>query len=404
MTDILEGVRVIEMGHVVCVPAATSMMGDCGADVIKIEPMTGDQSRTFRGTEVNPGFYLHNRSKRSIAIDLRQQAGKDIVYKMVGEHDVFLTNYQAGSLQRLGLDYETLCGIKANIIYGIVSAYGTVGPDKDMAGYDFAAGWARSGIQDMLSVPGTQPPASRPGIIDRVSSMQVFGGICAALYHREHTGEGQKVEFNLYHTGVWMVGADIMDALIGSAAPPRRPPRCRPTRSTTCTSARTAAGCSSPPPTGTPRPTTRSAPSSGSRSAGVLDRPDLADDPRFATTDMRQQHRDVLTPMINEAFKSRTYAEWEVRLREENLMYGPILSPEQVIEDPQALANDFFEEVDQPGVGTFRTINSPNKFVQNPASIKSTTPALGEQTDEILGALGYNTSGIDELREAKVIL
>ncbi len=222
MTDILEGVRVIEMGHVVCVPAATSMMGDCGADVIKIEPLTGDQSRTFRGTEVNPGFYLHNRSKRSIAIDLRQQAGKDIVYKMVGEHDVFLTNYQAGSLQRLGLDYETLCGIKANIIYGIVSAYGTVGPDKDMAGYDFAAGWARSGIQDMLSVPGTPPPASRPGIIDRVSSMQVFGGICAALYHREHTGEGQKVEFNLYHTGVWMVGADIMDALFGPAAPPRR--------------------------------------------------------------------------------------------------------------------------------------------------------------------------------------
>ena len=222
MTDILEGVRVIEMGHVVCVPAATSMMGDCGADVIKIEPMTGDQSRTFRGTEVNPGFYLHNRSKRSIAIDLRQQAGKDIVYKMVGEHDVFLTNYQAGSLQRLGLDYETLCGIKANIIYGIVSAYGTVGPDKDMAGYDFAAGWARSGIQDMLSIPGMQPPASRPGIIDRVSSMQVFGGICAALYHREHTGEGQKVEFNLYHTGVWMVGADIMDALFGPAAPARR--------------------------------------------------------------------------------------------------------------------------------------------------------------------------------------
>ena len=84
-----------------------------------------------------------------------------------------------------------------------------------MAGYDFAAGWARSGIQDMLSVPGTPPPASRPGIIDRVSSMQVFGGMCAALYHREHTGEGQKVEFNLYHTGVWMVGADIMDALMG---------------------------------------------------------------------------------------------------------------------------------------------------------------------------------------------
>ena len=292
MTDILEGVRVIEMGHVVCVPAATSMMGDCGADVIKIEPLTGDQSRTFRGTEINPGFYLHNRSKRSIAIDLRQQAGKDIVYKMVGDHDVFLTNYQAGSLQRLGLDYETLCGIKANIIYGIVSAYGTVGPDKDMAGYDFAAGWARSGIQDMLSVPGTPPPASRPGIIDRVSSMQVFGGICAALYHREHTGEGQKVEFNLYHTGVWMVGADIMDALFG--LPLRRVDpksdnpfydvyKCKDGRWLQLTAADRYAKAHDPVGAKFWQSFCR-----------ALDRPDLADDPRFATTDMRQQHRDVL--------------------------------------------------------------------------------------------------------------
>jgi crotonobetainyl-CoA:carnitine CoA-transferase CaiB-like acyl-CoA transferase len=403
MTDILEGVKVIEMGHVVAVPAASSMMGDCGADVIKIEPLTGDQSRTFRGTDINPGFYLHNRSKKSIAIDLRQQAGKEIVYKMCGEHDVFLTNYQAGSLERLGLDYETLRGHKADIIYGIVSAYGTVGPDKDMAGYDFAAGWARSGIQDMLSVPGAPPPASRPGIIDRVSSMQIFGGMCAALYHRERTGEGQKVEFNLYHTGVWMVGADIMDALFG--LPLRRvdPSKsdnpfydvyeCKDGRWLQLTAADRYAKAHDPSGSAFWQSFTR-----------ALDRPDLAEDPRFATTDMRQQHRDVLTPMLNEAFKSRTYAEWEERLRAEHLMYGPILSPEQVIEDPQALANDFFAEVEQPGVGTIRTINSPYRFVENPASIHSLTPDLGENTDEILGGLGYDAGGIDELREARVIL
>ena len=181
MADILEGVKIVEMGHVVAVPAAASMMGDCGADVIKVEPLTGDQSRTFRGTDINPGFYLHNRSKRSIAIDLRQRAGKDIVYKLVREYGVFITNYQAGSLERLGMDYETLRAVNPRLIYGIVSAYGTVGPDKDMPGYDFAAGWARSGIQDMLSIPDVPPPASRPGIIDRVSSMQIFGGIAAAL-------------------------------------------------------------------------------------------------------------------------------------------------------------------------------------------------------------------------------
>ena len=403
MTDILEGVRVIEMGHVVAVPAASSMMGDCGADVIKIEPLTGDQSRTFRGTDINPGFYLHNRSKKSIAIDLRQQAGKEIVYKMVGDHDVFLTNYQAGSLGRLGLDYETLCVYKPDLIYGLVSAYGTVGPDKDMAGYDFAAGWARSGIQDMLSVPGTPPPASRPGIIDRVSSMQIFGGMCAALYHRERTGEGQKVEFNLYHTGVWMVGADIMDALMG--LPLRRVDpaksdnpfydvyQCKDGRWLQLTAADRYAKAHDPAGAKFWQSFTR-----------ALDRPDLADDPRFATTDMRQQHRDILAPMLNEAFLARTYAEWEECLRAENLMYGPILTPEQVIEDPQALANDFFAEVDQPGVGTFRTINSPYKFVQNPAFIHSLTPGLAEQTDEILNGLGYRDGDIGQLREAKVIL
>jgi formyl-CoA transferase len=403
MSDILNGVKVIEMGHVVAVPAASSMMGDCGADVIKIEPLTGDQSRTFRGTDINPGFYLHNRSKKSIAIDLRQQAGKDIVYKMVADHDVFLTNYQAGSLERLGLDYETLVGFKQDLIYGIVSAYGTVGPDKDMPGYDFAAGWARSGIQDMLSAPGKQPPASRPGIIDRVSSMQIFGGMCAALYHREHTGEGQKVEFNLYHTGVWMVGADIMDALMG--LPLRRVDpdksdnpfydvyQCKDGRWLQLTAADRYAKAHDPVGAKFWQSFCR-----------VLERPDLAEDPRFATTDMRQQHRDVLSPMINEAFLQRTYAEWEERLRAESLMYGPILTPEQVIEDPQALANDFFAEVDQPGVGTFRTINSPYRFVQNPAYIHALTPGLGEQTDEILHDIGYRDGDIAELRDAKVIL
>jgi crotonobetainyl-CoA:carnitine CoA-transferase CaiB-like acyl-CoA transferase len=403
MTDILAGVKIVEMGHVVAIPAASSMMGDCGADVIKVEPLTGDQSRTFRGTDINPGFYLHNRSKKSIAIDLRQPAGKEIVYDLVKDHDVFLTNYQAGSLERLGLDYETLRKINPRLIYGIVSAYGTVGPDKDMAGYDFAAGWARSGIQDMMCIPGVPPPASRPGIIDRVSSMQIFGGIAAALYHRERTGEGQKVEFNLYHTGVWMVGADIMDALFDlplRRVDPKKSDNpfydvyeCKDGRWLQLTAADRYAKAADP----------------GGRTfwtafCRVLDRQDLADDPRFATTDDRQQHREVLGPILNAVFKTRTYAEWEPRLRAEKLMYGPILSPTDVISDPQALANDFFTEVDQPGLGCIRTINAPTKFCEDPAAIRSTTPALGEQTDEILAAIGYDAAKIASLRESKVVL
>ncbi|MBE3075167.1 MAG: CoA transferase [Actinobacteria bacterium] len=301
------------------------------------------------------------------------------------------------------MDYETLRDINPTLIYGIVSAYGTIGPDKDMAGYDFAAGWARSGIQDMLSVPGAPPPASRPGIIDRVSSMQIFGGIAAALYHRERTGEGQKVEFNLYHTGVWMVGADIMDALFG--LPLRRVDpsksdnpfydvyQCKDGRWLQLTAADRYAKAADPAGSGFWTAFCR-----------AMERPDLAEDPRFATTDMRQQHRDVLSPMLNEAFASRTYAEWETRLRGEKLMYGPILSPLDVIEDPQALVNDFFAEIDQPDVGHIRLINAPTKFCQDPASIKSPAPRLGEQTEEVLSGLGYDPGEVSQLRESNVIL
>ena len=402
MADILKGVKVVEMGHVVAIPAASSMMGDCGAEVIKIEPLTGDQSRKFRGTEMNPGFYLHNRSKRSIAIDLRQEAGKEIVYKLVRKSDVFLTNYQTASLEKLKMDYETLSQLNPKVIYGIVTAYGTVGPDKDMPGYDFAAGWARSGIQYMISTPGSIPPASRPGIIDRVSSLQIFGGIMAGLFHKERTGKGQKVEFNLYHTGVWMVGADIMDAIMGvplrrvdpskSANPFYDTYRTKDDRWVQLTAADRYAAASDP---------------TGKAFWGAfckaMDREDLVNDPRFITTATRQEHRQELTPMLEKTFASRTYSEWEKRLRENNLMYGPVLSPIDVITDPQALANDFFVDIPHPA-GRIKTLASPVKFRQNPASEKAPAPELGQHTEEILLDLGYSWEDIARLKEQEVIL
>jgi crotonobetainyl-CoA:carnitine CoA-transferase CaiB-like acyl-CoA transferase len=403
MAGILEGVKIVEMGHVVAIPAAAAMMGDCGAEVVKIEPLTGDQSRRFRGTELNPGFYLHNRSSKSIAIDLKQEAGKEIIYRLVREADIFMTNYQTASLDKLKMDYETLSKINPKLVYGVVSAYGTVGPDKDMPGYDFAAGWARSGIQYMITIPGIPPPASRPGIIDRVSSLQIFGGLAAALYHKEKTGKGQKVEFNLYHTGVWIVGADIMDALFNvplRMTDPRKPEN--PLYETYKTKdnrwLQLTLG-------------DRYAPAADPEGrifwAGfcrALGRPEMIEDPRFATTKDRQKHREELTPIMDEIFTTRTYEEWEKRLRENNLMFGPILSPLDVIKDPHAIANDFFAEIDQPEVGRIKLINNPTKFCQDPAFIRSPAPLLSEQADEILASIGYSSQQIPQMRKDKVII
>ncbi len=402
MPGVMDGVKVVEVGHVVAIPAASSIMGDCGADVIKVEPLTGDQSRVFRGSEVNPGFYLHNRSKRAMCINLKDADGQKVVYDMVKDADVFLTNYRQEALIKLGMDYESIAAVNPRIIYGIVTAYGTMGPDKDMPGYDFAAGWARSGIQYMLTSPGMLPPTSRPGIIDRVSSMQIFGGIAAALYNREKTGRGQKVEFNLYHTGVWMVGADIMDAVMGlplrivdpakSDNPFYDVYKTKDDRWLQLTAGDRYAAASDP--TGA---------AFWGRFTKALDRPDLAEDPRFQTTALRQEHRAVLKPMLLEEFTHRTYAEWEVRLRENNLMYGPILSPYDVIDDPQAAAMNFFSEIDQPGLGKLKLINEPIRFVQDQASIQSYVPALGEHTDDVLASLGYTAEQIADMRARKVV-
>ena len=233
--------------------------------------------------------------------------------------------------------------------------------------------------------------------------MQIFGGMCAALYHREHTGEGQKVEFNLYHTGVWMVGADIMDALFG--LPLRRVDpaksdnpfydvyQCKDGRWLQLTAADRYAKAHDP---------------AGAKFwqsfCRALDRPDLAEDPRFATTDMRQQHRDVLAPMLNEAFLEphlRRVGGAPAR-REPHVRPHPLAGAGD--RGPAGAGQRLLREVDQPGVGTIRTINSPYKFVQNPAFVHSLTPGLGEQTDEILTTSATATADIAELREAKVIL
>ena len=231
--------------------------------------------------------------------------------------------------------------------------------------------------------------------------MQIFGGIAAALYHRERTGEGQKVEFNLYHTGVWMVGADIMDALFGLPLRSIDPDKsdnpfydvyeCKDGRWLQLTAADRYAKAADPagqasgprsaaPSTGRTWPTTRASP-----------------------PPTRQQHRDVLTPMLNEVFLTRTYAEWETRLRAENLMYGPILSPERRHRRPAGARQRLLRRGRPARPRQLRTINSPTKFVQDPASIKSPTPGLGEQTEEIL-ASSATAEEIAELREEKVVL
>jgi crotonobetainyl-CoA:carnitine CoA-transferase CaiB-like acyl-CoA transferase len=401
LTGILEGLKVIDMGHFVAVPSAGAIFADWGADVIKIEPLDGDAQRGFKslllkltGSEVNWRFEVINRNKKSMALDLRKDAGRDILYKLVEGSDVFMSNYELGAIKRLKLDYSTLSQINPRLIYALVTGYGTVGPDKDERGFDFAAAWARTGIQHLISEPGNPPPQQRGGMMDRTVGGHMVAGILAALWHREKTGEGQEMELSLYHSGVWTLAADLQVALGGlplnqndrtkAMNPLWNSYRTRDDRWLQL--AMLQADLSWPD------------------FCRAIEKPELENDPRFIDLETRAGHCEELIHILDEIFASKDRKEWEIQLRENNCIYGRIETPEEVINDPQAEANGFFAKIQHPEVGEVRYVTSPVTFRQNPASVRTASPEIGQHTEEILLELGYSWDEIVEFKEQKAII
>ncbi|MFC2022245.1 CaiB/BaiF CoA transferase family protein [Chloroflexota bacterium] len=406
MTGILEGIRVVDMGHFVAIPAAGAMLADWGAEVIKVEPLSGEVVRgikkihrvptmlQFDSSEVSWAFEFLNRNKKGLAVDIKKESGRDALYKLIESADVFMSNYELGSLKRLKLDYVTLSQLNPRLIYSIITGYGTVGPDKDERGFDYSAAWARSGIQYLIGEPGSPPPMARPGLIDRVASANIVAGILAALLHREKTGSGQELEVSLYHTGVWTLATDIQAALVGLPLPQNE---------------RAKVG----------NPLLNSYRTKDNRwlqlvmiqsdvhwpdFCRAIERPELENDPRFNTMETREQHCEELISIVEEVLASKNREEWEKRFRENNCIYGRIETPLEVANDPQAIANGFFAEINHPVAGQMKLVTTPVKFRQNPASLRTPAPEVGQHTEEILLDLGYSWDDLAQVKEQGAIL
>ncbi|HEX9897410.1 MAG TPA: CoA transferase [Dehalococcoidales bacterium] len=407
MAGILEGLKVLEMGHVVAAPAASVMMADWGADVIKLEPLTGEMARGI-GTPVTPEekaraqeegnigpyFQFLNRGKRDIALNLKEEVSKAILGRLICWADIFMSNYETATLYKLGADYDTLSKINPRIIYGTLTGYGTVGPDKDERGFDYAAAWARSGLMYMIGEPGSIPPPQRGGMMDRVVGSHMVGGLLAALYHRDRTGLGQKVEFSLYHSGVWTDAEDIQLALRGRETLKHN----RATaRNPLWNNYRTKddrwfwAAMLQPD-------------LSWGNFCRALGHPEWENDPRFSTVEQRMPNREELIRLIDEVLMTKTMAEWEVIFRQHNIIYGRVASPQEVVTDPQAIANNFFVDLHHPVATDFKVLITPVKFVQNPAEVKSPAPEIGQHTEEILLEMGYTWDDIAQLKAKNIIL
>src|SRR6201996_7286204 len=214
MAGPMEGIKVVELGVWGAGPATGGILADWGADVIKIEPPTGDPARMFGrmlglDVDVSPPFEMDNRSKRSIVLDLTTADGLRSALELISGADVFITNVRPGALRRLGLDYESLAADHPRLVYGLITGYGESGPDANRAAYDVAAFWARSGLAHLLTRPGDTPPFQRGGMGDHSAGMTLAAAVCAALLARERTGAGQLVTTSLYRQGAYTVSFDL---------------------------------------------------------------------------------------------------------------------------------------------------------------------------------------------------
>ena len=400
MAGILEGIRVVSMGQVVVIPAASTMLADWGAEVVKLESLIGEQHRGMRQAqgiatgEINWVMQLLNRNKKGLAINLKTPEGIEAVHKLIKTTDVFMYNYEYSSLKEFKLDYATLSEINPRIIHASVTGYGRKGPDKDERGYDFAAGWARSGMMHIIGEPGSIPAPQRPGMIDSMTGAHVSAAVCAALYRREKTGLGEEMEVSLYHAAVWTLAMDVQAGLTGRES--IRNDRTKPHN----------------PIWNSYRPKDNrwfwlamlQSITNWPNFCKAIGRPDLETDPKSATMEARAENCEELVRIIDEILASKTMNEWVAIFKEHNVIYGKVQTPMEVAGDPQALANDFFAEVEHPGAGMIKLVTTPAEFTRNPASLYASAPEIGQDTEMILLELGYSWDDIAGLKDGGVIL
>jgi formyl-CoA transferase len=396
MTAPLDGVRVLEVANWLAAPAGCALLADFGADVLKVEPPGGEPYRGYGGVQTGFNFFfeLDNRGKRGMTLDLDKPEARDVIYKLLPEMDVFVTNLLAGRREKYGLAYEELAKHRPDLIFVSVTGYGSEGPDRDRPGYDYAAYWARSGIMGMMGEPDAAPPAQRPGMGDHTTAMLVAGATAMALLHRQRTGEGQQVDVSLHNTGLWVLGIDVQTALIAKMDIPRvsRKAVPNPLWNTYETKDGRWIMC-----------VMLVADRYWGPFCTAIGRKDLQDDERFNSFANRGMNNKELIAILDEVFASKTLEEWRPLLDKEGLIWAPAQTLTEAINDPQSQARQPFTELEHPSQGTIRLVDTPAKFSRSTVGVKGPAPELGQHTEEILLAAGYDWEQIAQLRADGVI-
>jgi len=403
MRQPLEGIRILELGMFHAGPGGTAILGDLGAEVIKIEePVVGDPMRRLNlvgsvRLELEGGASIWhecaNRNKKSVTIDLSKKKGKEVAYRLAGKSDVFLTSLRRPAVERLEMDYSVLSKINPKLIYAWVSGFGPNGPDRDAGAFDYQ-GQGRSGMMFSMGEPQMPPLVCQFGIIDQATSIMASHEIITALLMRERFGVGQEVHVSILGTALYLLYANVSIALIGGLEVPRH-------HRTTEYPLRNYYKCADD------RwfiMTLTISEKYWRSLCQAIGRPELEKDTRFDTDEKRRANSEQLVAMFDQIFAARPRKEWLDIFANFDFPVSPVHRLSELVDDPQIVQNNYIVDFDHPRLGKIKIPGYPVQFSKTYARTRSAAPELGEHTEAVLAEIGgYSLKQIGELKNEGAI-
>jgi len=391
---ILAGLRVLDLSRVVAGPYCALLLGDLGADVIKVErPGRGDDMRHWRGQDgMSPVFAAVNRNKRSLALDLQHPDGARLALELARRSDVVIENFLPGVADRLGIGYRAVSAGNPAVVYASITGFGQDGPYARRAGYNTIA-QGMSGLMALTGMPGHPPTKVGGSVSDLAAALHAFGTVNAALVHRVRSGRGQHLDVSLLASTLGLLPDPIAHFFASGGARPRREGNRNPNLAP-AEAFQTKDGFLN---------VVIMNPDQWERFCHALGDPELAGDLRFATNDARVANRDEFRARVEARLATATTEEWVRRLEKATIACGPIYEFDEVFADAQVQHLGLVTEMEQPGYGRIRMLGFPVRGSEIDARVRRPAPALGEHTAEILGELGIERREIDALAASGVI-
>jgi len=386
----LQGVRVLDISQIMAGPYCTMVLGDLGAEIIKVEKINGGDDTRAMGPFVNGEstcFAQINRNKKSIALNLKSERGREVFMELAKTADVIVENYRPGVTKSLGIDYDTMKEINPGLIYCSISGYGQTGPYAHKGGFDLVA-QGMSGLMSMTGEPGKKPMKSGVAVYDIGAGITSIYSILAAYIHKLKTGEGQQVDVSLAESGLpWFIWEAAAYFANGTVPKPTgwRHRVLAPYQSIQTQSGFMMLGCANQR-------------TWEKFSSEVLEKPEWIEDPRFKTNTDRMNNVELLETMIEEVLAAHPTPYWTAKCEAAGVPAGPINNFEEAVQDPHYLERGMVQEMEHPVIGPMKTIGIPTKFSRTPGQIRMPAPTFGQHTEDILQSLGLSEETIEAMR------